>query len=305
MNEDLAVAARTLFNRYRGFNPGGFSPTVLEAVEFFWTDKPTPRVPLSYAPGLAIILSGKKIGHLHGQRFEYGQGSYLAVGLPLVFECETQASADAPLFGLFLQFCPAELQELNGLLEQGSAARLPRASSLGVEPLTVNPLMKEAITRLVRQLSQPTEATALGAGTLREIFFHALQDTHGRVLLSMTQLSRPEARIAELLRRIEARGDQLCTVDAMAKDAGMSPASLHRHFRCVTGYPPLQYFKRQKLLRARDLLVSGQNSVSQAAYAVGYVSVAQFSRDFRKLFGHPPSRTRSIDVSAREGLESF
>ena len=293
MSQYLAAAARTLFDRYRGFNPGGFSPTLLEPVEFFWTDKPTPRVPLSYAPGLAIILSGRKIGHLDGQRFEYGEGSYLAVGLPVIFECETRASADVPLFGLFLRFQPAELQELHGLIEQGAAARLPKAASLGVEPLTVGPIMKEAVTRLVRQICQPHEAAALGAGTLREIFFHALQDTHGRVLLSLTQLSRPEARIAELLRRVEARGDKVCNVDAMARDAGMSPASLHRHFKCVTGYPPLQYFKRQKLMRARHLLTSGGNSVSQAAHAVGYISAAQFSRDYRKFFGYPPSLTRA------------
>lgn len=294
MSQDLADAARTLFDRYRDFNPGGFNPTLLEPVAFFWTDKPTPRVPLSYAPGLAIILSGKKIGYLDGQRFEYGEGSYLAVGLPVIFECETRASADVPLFGLFLRFQPAELQELNGLIEHDSAARLPKASSLGVEPLTVGPIMKEAVTRLVRQICQPHEAAALGAGTLREIFFHALQDKHGRVLLSLTQLSRPEARIAELLRRVEAGGDKACTVDALARDAGMSSASLHRHFKCVTGYPPLQYFKRQKLMRAQQLLTSEGNSVSQAAHAVGYISTAQFSRDYRKFFGHPPSLTRSI-----------
>ncbi len=294
MSQELSEAAGALLERYRGINPGGFSPTLLEAVEFFWTDKPAPRVPLSYDPGLAIILAGKKIGHLDGQRFEYGEGSYLAVGLPLIFECETQASAEAPLFGLFLRFRPTELQELKGLLERDSVQRLSKASSLGVEPLTVPPIMKEAITRLVRQLCQPHEAAALGPSTVREIFFHALQDRHGRVLLSLTQLSRPEARIAELLRRIEARGDLACNVDAMAKDAGMSPASLHRHFKCVTGYPPLQYFKRQKLMRARQLLTSERTSVSQVAHAVGYASAAQFSRDFRKLFGHPPSLARSV-----------
>ena len=289
MNQDLVDAAQALFDRYGGVNPGGFSPTELDAVEFFWTDKPAPRTPLSYDPGLAIILSGKKIGYLDGQRFEYGEGRYLAVGLPVIFECETHASAKVPLFGLFLRFQPAELQELKELLERGSATRLPKSSSLGVEPLTAGPAMKEAITRLVRQLCQAHEAAALGGGTLREIFFHALQDSHGRVLLSLTQLSRPEARIAELLRRIEARGDRLPTVEAMARDAGMSPASLHRHFKCVTGYPPLRYFKRRKLMQARQLLIDRQSSVSQAAHAVGYASAAQFSRDFRKFFGHPPS----------------
>ncbi|MEO1038733.1 MAG: AraC family transcriptional regulator N-terminal domain-containing protein [Pseudomonadota bacterium] len=294
MTQDLADAAQALLDRHRGVNRGGFSSTALPDVAFFWTDRPSPREPLSYDPGLAVILSGTKTGYLDGQRFEYGEGRYLAVGLPVVFECETHASADAPLFGLFLRFRPEELLDLKDLLEQTSVARLPKASSLGVEPLPVGPKMEGAITRLVRQLCQPHEAAALGPGTLREIFFHALQDSHGRVLLSLTQLSRPEARIADLLRRIEARGGPIGSVDEMARDAGMSPASLHRHFRSVTGYPPLQYFKRQRLMRARQLLAGEHNSVAQAAHAVGYGSAAQFSRDFRKLFGYPPSSARSM-----------
>ena len=293
-NSDMADAAQTLLDRHRGVNRGGFSPTALPDVAFFWTDQPSPREPLSYEPGLAIILSGKKIGYLDGQRFEYGKSRYLAVGLPVVFECETHASAEAPLFGLFLRFRPEELLELKDLLEQDSVARLPRTASLGVEPLPVGPAMEAAITRLVQQLCERHEAAALGPGTLREIFFHALQDRHGRVLLSLTQLSRPEARIADLLRRIEARGEPVQSVEAMAREAGMSPASLHRHFRSITGYPPLRYFKRQKLMRARQLLAGRRNSVAQAAHAVGYGSAAQFSRDFRKLFGYPPSVARTV-----------
>ena len=107
----MARAANALLTRYRDCNPRGFTDTDLKQVRFFHTGRAMAREPPHYPPGLAIILSGAKIGYLDGQRFEYGAGSYLAVGLPLVFECETRASPDVPLFGLFIALCPAVLAE--------------------------------------------------------------------------------------------------------------------------------------------------------------------------------------------------
>lgn len=293
MNQHLHAAGLALLTRYRDHNPGGFTPTDLEDVEFFSTSKPTPLEALSYDPGLAIILAGKKIGHLDGRRFEYGEGTYLVVGMPLVFECESYASEDEPLFGLFLRFRKSDLQDLANVLEVDGAPRVPKEPSLGVEPLPVTSAMRDALLRLVRQLCRPHEAAALGQNTLREIFFHALQDAHGRVLLSLTQVSRPEARIAELLSQLDARGGAgAFSVNSLAQEAGMSPATLHRHFKCVTGYSPVQYFKRRRLMQAKSLLAVNMTSVAEAADAVGYTSTAQFSRDFKSFFGTPPSQVR-------------
>jgi transcriptional regulator GlxA family with amidase domain len=43
--------------------------------------------------------------------------------------------------------------------------------------------------------------------------------------------------------------------------------------------------------RARDLLARGEGSVSEVAYAVGYASLAAFSRAYREHYGHAPSDT--------------
>ncbi|MEM1129548.1 MAG: AraC family transcriptional regulator N-terminal domain-containing protein [Pseudomonadota bacterium] len=292
MQDGLENAAQALLAQYRDRNPGGFADTDLKAVRFFHTDAPAPRMPLSYPPGLAIILAGKKIGYLDGHRFEYGAGSYLAVGLPLVFDCETFASVKAPLFGLFLELCPSTLADLGACLRRSRTLSPDTPDTgLGVEPLAIQPAMEEAITRLVRQLCSPPAARALGAGTLREIFFHALQDAHGHVLLSLCQVGRPEARIAALLQWAETQDSFQLSTERLADQAGMSTATLHRHFRSVTGYPPVQYFRRQRLLRAQSMLQSKGVSVGQVASAIGYPDATGFSRDYRKLFGYPPSQT--------------
>lgn len=292
MSEKLADAAQALLSMHSDCSPGGFSDTELPQVRFFFTDRATPRVPLHYPPGLAIILQGQKIGYLDGRRFDYGAGSYLVVGLPLVFECETKASVACPLFGLFIELDPAVLTEFAVLVSPSKERNTRGAVRQGVEPLPLKPEMQDAIRRLIEQLCSPPQASVLGEGTLREIMFHALNDVHGNVLVALTQMGRPEARIAELLRWAECQKTADIDTKMLARHAGMSPATLHRHFRVVTGFPPLQYFKRQRLIRARDYLSTERFTVAQAAHAIGYGDPTNFSRDYKKLFGHPPSHDR-------------
>jgi len=70
----------------------------------------------------------------------------------------------------------------------------------------------------------------------------------------------------------------------------MSRASLHRHFLAITGLSPLQYHKQLRLQEARQLLLAGDRHASDVAFAVGYESASQFSREYAREFGIPPTR---------------
>ena len=278
-----------------GGGPPGFSPTRLKAVQVFWSGQPIPLVPLTYDPGIAVIVSGRKIGFLDGARFVYGTGSYLAVGLPVCFDCETEATLEQPLIGLFLRADPVLLHELARDLADTAPDRAQALGpvTLGVEPLQVPDAMADAVARLASQLGDEAQARLLAPATLREVFFHALQDRHGRVLLAQTRPDRPEARIATLLRRVERQACAAPRVEEMAAQVGMSPATFHRHFRAAFGAAPLQYLRKRRLLRARTLLLEQGMGVAEAAHAAGYATAAQFSLDFRARFGLPPSAARS------------
>jgi AraC-like DNA-binding protein len=82
----------------------------------------------------------------------------------------------------------------------------------------------------------------------------------------------------------------------------MSVSAFHRHFKAVTAMSPIQYQKRIRLLQARQLLIAQSGNASSVAYAVGYESASQFTREYARLFGQPPTRdVSSIRENIRPG----
>jgi AraC-like DNA-binding protein len=77
----------------------------------------------------------------------------------------------------------------------------------------------------------------------------------------------------------------------------MSSSAFFEHFKAVTGTSPLQYQKDLRLLRAREALRSTNGKVSEIAFGVGYESSAQFSREYARKFGVPPSQDRSVHAA--------
>src|SRR3546814_17895179 len=77
---------------------------------------------------------------------------------------------------------------------------------------------------------------------------------------------------------------EMLRIEPLAEIAGMSEASFHRHFKAATAMSPLQYQKSLRLQAARRLLATGSEA-NRAAFAVGYESASQFSREYRRAFG--------------------
>ena len=69
----------------------------------------------------------------------------------------------------------------------------------------------------------------------------------------------------------------------------MSASSFHQHFRDITSMSPLQYQKRIRLTEARRLLMTEDRDISSTSLKVGYESLSQFSREYKRFFGVPPS----------------
>lgn len=75
----------------------------------------------------------------------------------------------------------------------------------------------------------------------------------------------------------------------VAKTVGISQRKLIEIFREVFGATPLQCFVQWRLEQARLLLQSGNLSVKQVSYMVGYNYESNFSLAFTRYFGLPPS----------------
>lgn len=73
---------------------------------------------------------------------------------------------------------------------------------------------------------------------------------------------------------------------------GLQPRQLQRFFRAHVSQTPMQYVRAARLRHARRLLrQAGCPCVTWAATQSGFWHMAQFSQDYRRMFGESPSET--------------
>jgi AraC-like DNA-binding protein len=97
-------------------------------------------------------------------------------------------------------------------------------------------------------------------------------------------------QIGRAIRWIREHHADLFHIEDVARVAGMSVTSLHRHFRAITTMTPIQFQTVIRLHEARTRLLAEPGDVAAVGFAVGYESASQFSREYRRLFGLPPGR---------------
>jgi len=71
--------------------------------------------------------------------------------------------------------------------------------------------------------------------------------------------------------------------------ANMSRRSFMRHFIRATGYPPIQYLLKIRILKACQLLRETDNSLADISGSCGFEDSSYFSRIFKKSTGLPPN----------------
>lgn len=93
--------------------------------------------------------------------------------------------------------------------------------------------------------------------------------------------------------------DSLFGVEKMAKEIGMSRASLHKKLKSITGFAPGDFIRNIRLKRAANLLHKGADSVTQIGFAVGFEDQSYFSKSFKKQFGVSPSEyaARAFEIT--------
>lgn len=96
--------------------------------------------------------------------------------------------------------------------------------------------------------------------------------------------------IAEVQRHVLAHYRENIRVNELAAMVGVTPNYLSSLFRRLTGATVKEYVHQVKLSAARDLLLSADVSIREAAEYVGFCDQAYFNRIFKKVYGFPPSR---------------
>ena len=102
--------------------------------------------------------------------------------------------------------------------------------------------------------------------------------------------------IERVLRFMRDHVDATLTVQAMAKEAGLSVTHFSRLFSRQTSFAPVEYFIHLKMQRACRFLTLTNASVKEIAAHIGYDDPYYFSRLFRKVMGEPPAHYRKFKL---------
>lgn len=241
-------------------------------------------------PLVCLVLQGNKRVSIGKQSVDISAGDSMLItaDVPTVSQI-TRASAASPYLSLVLHLNPGVIAELMVQMEAGPDTD---AGPVRHEPTDVE--VADAALRLMRLLERPAAVRVLHGQLVRELHYWLLAGRHGSAI---RRLGSPEShahRVARAVKVLRAEFAKTLPVDRLAAVAGMSPSSFHQHFRAVTSLSPLQFQKQLRLIEARRLLVSEGVSASAAAFAVGYESVSQFTREYGRMFGLPPAKDRSL-----------
>lgn len=241
-----------------------------------------------YRPALGVVVQGAKQVWLGEQVLDYTEGEALLVSVSLLAKgVITRASAERPFLGVSIELDVAMLREVAAMLDFGE----PDASvSTGLSVHKLGPEILECLLRLAKLLETPQSLPVLYPGLMRELGFWLLKGATGAELRALVRPEGPSSRVEHALALLRSDFSTPMHVAELAAAAGMSLTSFHRHFKALTRVTPIQYQKQLRLVEARRILDAGTDNITGAAFAVGYESAAQFSRDYARFYGIPPKR---------------
>lgn len=240
---------------------------------------------------MALIAQGEKRIALGDRVYRYGAGQYLVASIDLPITGQfVGASPQQPALGFGMLLQPVAIAEL--LLQAGSdSARRPAgAPPPGMIVSDAPAELLDAILRLLRLFERPRDLDMLAPLIKREILWWLMVGEQGATVRQLGLADSNLSHIARAVRWIREHYAQAFRVEDVAGICGMSASAFYRNFQAVTAMSPIQFQKQIRLQEARLQLAAHPDDVAGVGFRVGYESPSQFSREYRRQFGTPPSQ---------------
>lgn len=264
--------------------------TVIDGFYIAKVERSGPPVPLMSGVVLAVLVQGAKRLVVGDRVHLYRPGDYLVASADLpVTGHFVDATPQDPALGLALTLEPALIADL---LLHAAPGDLPRPRASAVPAIAVGALtddLVESLVRLVRLLERPRDQAVLAPMVKREILWRLVTGEQG---VAVRQLGLADSNLSHITRAARWIRDHYAEpfrVEDLARLTGMSPSGFYRHFQTVTALSPIQFQKQIRLQQARLLLATHPRDITTVAHEVGYDSPSQFSREYRRQYGVPPS----------------
>jgi AraC-like DNA-binding protein len=249
----------------------------------------TPPTSYTQNPSICLIAQGKKRVLLGEDSYIYDANHFLisSIDLPITANI-MEASLDRPYLGLIMEL---DLQEISQLIVDSRVAFQPtKGSQKGIAVGELSDSLLDAFIRLMTLLDEPDHINVLAPVIKREIFYRLLTTDQGQRLQQIVTTGSHSHQISKAIDWLNNNFVKPLSVSELASYSGMSKSAFYTHFRTMTSMTPLQFQKKLRLSEARRLMLTENLDAMATTFKVGYESPSQFSREYSRLFGAPPSR---------------
>lgn len=224
-------------------------------------------------------------GHVAGPTSVFtpvdSEGMYVSGARRDVYTTVVRRDSFARSVAALLGVCPDDVRLDNRRLELTPAAAR---------------LLRHRIDRLVAERDEGPESQT--AERFTEAVFGMLADAYLAAAYPEGLVPDRVRHACRIVRRAEERfaaaGERPVSLADLCEAAGVSASSLYRAFDIARGVPPLEYFRKRRLMDARLRLLRSapsRGSVKRAALSAGLTELGRFSVEYRQLFNEAPSVT--------------
>jgi len=240
-------------------------------------------------PCLCIIAQGAKSVIVGKEIYAYDVSCALVASVPLPVAAQvTRASRTEPYLAVRLDLDPQRIAELIVRVFPHGMPPVQERAAAYVSP--IGQRIVDDATRLMECLGQPGDVELIAPLVVDEMLIRLLRSPVGAQVAEMGCAGSSVQRVAKAISWLYENFSQPMKVQELAGMVHMSASTFHKHFKAVTSMSPLHFQKILRLQEARRLMLSTMMDVTTAGQQVGYVSASQFSKDYSRHFGNPPTK---------------
>lgn len=240
-------------------------------------------------PYLYIVASGSMRLHTPSGIMDYMQGQYSvsAIDTPQSAQVLT-FSEENDFLALSVEFILDDVISIllnlkDNFTEQIINSQLQQKTMINLDIAVI-----QSVERLLSVISEQERLSFMSGHIKQEILFNVMCGSYGKQFLQSIINVQQAGEIYEVNSWIKQNYKNPFTVEQLASKLNMSVSAFHQKFKTAVGMEPLQCQKRLRLTEARRLMLDEGKSVTEASFDVGYESISQFIRDYRKMFNASP-----------------
>lgn len=178
----------------------------------------------------------------------------------------------------------------HGQLRIGYELNSSKQGVVHLNPVEI-PFVKSVLQHGVDAQEFPEKISLLMKQRYLELFLLELTKAMGRQNQIYTVCSKSNQKaIADVLMLIEEHLDETFDFNEIARQYSFSPNYFRKIFKDITGFSPITYVNRLRIVRACEYIQKDDMPIREAAERVGIYDLNYFSRLFKKIMGCAPSK---------------